>query len=101
MSAAPITGKHPRPAEGTRWADYIPGWVKLLAPIVTAVVAMIGFAIGVGEGRGASAEVMRAQAETISHHTHDLNELREANSRLEGKVDALLGYFRITPPKEP
>ena len=101
MSAGPITGKHPRPVEGAKWTDYIPGWVKLAAPALTAFVAAIGFVLGIGEGRGAAAEVMRAQAETIAHHTRDLTELREANSRLEGKVDALLGYFRIPAPKEP
>ena len=103
MSAGPITGRHPRPvpAEGRRWTDYIPNWVKLAAPALTAVVAVCGFVLGIGEGRGAAAEVMRAQAETVAHHTRDLTELREANSRLEGKVDALLGYFRIPAPKEP
>lgn len=84
------------------WTAFVPRWVKIVAPVVTMVVAVVSFAfvLGLGEGRGASAEVMRAQAELLQRHTVEIAELRASNSRLEGKVDALLGYFRIQPPKE-
>lgn len=82
------------------WTSFVPGWFKFAAPAITAGVAVIAFVLGLGEGRGASAEVMRAQSELLQRHTAEIAELRGSNSRLEGKVDALLGYFRITPPKE-
>lgn len=82
------------------WTSFVPGWFKVAAPAITAAVAVIAFVLGLGEGRGAAAEVMRTQAELLARHTGEIAELRASNSRLEGKVDALLGYFRITPPKE-
>lgn len=82
------------------WTAFVPGWFKFAVPAVTALVTVIAFVLGLGEGRGASAEVMRAQAELLQRHTVEIAELRASNSRLEGKVDALLGYFRIQPPKE-
>lgn len=80
------------------WTAFVPGWFKFAAPAVTALVAVVGFVLGLGEGRGAAAEVMRAQAELLQRHTSEIAELRASNSRLEGKVDALLGYFRIPSP---
>lgn len=79
---------------------FVPSWFKFAVPAVTALVTVIAFVLGLGEGRGASAEVMRAQAELLQRHTVEIAELRASNSRLEGKVDALLGYFRIPSPKE-
>lgn len=90
MSSGEVT-----PPEGTSWTAFIPRWVKVMAPSLTAFVAVISFALGLGEGRGAAAEVVRSQAETISRHTAEIAELRASNSRLEGKVDALLAYFKI------
>lgn len=83
------------PPKGVSWTAFIPRWVKFLAPGLTAFVAVVGFAAGLGEGRGAAAEVVRLQAETISRHTVEIAELRASNARLEGKVDALLAYFKI------
>lgn len=90
------------PPKGTSWTAFIPRWVKVMAPSLTAFVAVISFALGLGEGRGAAAEVVRSQAETISRHTTEISrhtteitELRASNARLEGKVDALLAYFKI------
>lgn len=80
------------------WTAFVPRWVK--APVVTMVVGVVSFALGVGRGQGESAEVMRAQGELLTRHTNEIAELRASNSRLEGKVDALLGYFRIPSPKE-
>lgn len=86
------------------WTAFVPSWFKFAVPavtaLVTALVTVIAFVLGLGEGRGASAEVMRAQAELLQRHTVEIAELRASNSRLEGKVDALLGYFRIPSPKE-
>lgn len=82
------------------WTAFVPSWFKFAVPAVTALVTVIAFVLGLGEGRGASAEVMRAQAELLQRHTVEIAELRASNSRLEGKVDALLGYFRIPSPKE-
>lgn len=82
------------------WTAFVPRWVKVVAPVVTMVVAVVSFALGVGRGQGESAEVMRAQGELLTRHTTEIAELRASNSRLEGKVDALLGYFRIPSPKE-
>lgn len=82
------------------WTAFVPRWVKIVAPVVTMVVAVVSFALGVGRGQGESAEVMRAQGELLTRHTNEIAELRASNSRLEGKVDALLGYFRIPSPKE-
>lgn len=81
-----------------KWTAAIPGWFKVAVPSVTALVAVAGFALGLGEGRGAAAEVMRSQADLLQRHTAEIAELRASNSRLEGKVDALLGYFRIPSP---
>ena len=85
----------------TSWTAFVPGWFKVAAPALTALVAVVAFVLGIGEGRGASAEVMRTQSELLTRHAAEIAELRASNSRLEGKVDALLGYFRITPPKDP
>lgn len=82
------------------WTAFVPRWVKIVAPVVTMVVAVVSFALGVGRGQGESAEVMRAQGELLTRHTNEIAELRANNSRLEGKVDALLSYFRIPSPKE-
>lgn len=84
------------PPNGTRWTALIPRWVKL----VTVLIAIFGFALGLGEGRGASAETIRAQAVVLARHTEQIARLESSTSRLEGKVDALLAYFRIPAPKE-
>mgnify|MGYP007100045537 CR=1 FL=1 len=89
------------PPAGTRWTALIPRWVKLVAPLVTVLIAIFGFALGLGEGRGASAETIRTQAVVLARHTEQIARLESGTSRLEGKVDALLAYFRIPAPKEP
>ena len=89
------------PPAGTRWTALIPRWVKLVAPLVTVLIAIFGFALGLGEGRGASAETIRTQAVVLARHTEQIARLESSTSRLEGKVDALLAYFRIPAPKEP
>ena len=74
--------------------------VELDLHVVSAVsvVQQVGQAVDhqrVAVGSGAAAEVVRSQAETISRHTAEIAELRASNARLEGKVDALLAYFKI------
>jgi len=89
------------PPAGTRWTAFVPRWVKLVAPIGTVLIAIVGFTLGLGEGLGASAETIRTQASVIARHTEQIAQLESGTSRLEGKVDALLAYFRIPAPKEP
>ena len=58
------------------WTAFVPKSVKVVAPVVTMVVAVVSFALGVGRGQGESAEVMRAQGELLTRHTTESAELR-------------------------
>ena len=54
MSDRPITdrSRRPQPEPGRRWVDYVPAWVRYGVPLATLLVALVGFALGWGEGQG-------------------------------------------------
>lgn len=113
MMAEPITDRRrrPTPEPGARWLDYVPAWARVGAPVVMAIIAIVTFGVGWGEGQGkASAEIggLTARAERYERQRDGdqttLGALRSDVAELRGEVRAIgraLGVLLPSPSRLP